>query len=228
MTRNVLDQNIDALLNELLVLESMVREAALKAVDALAHRDLELSREVYANDRWINEKRWKIEESCIAEIATQQPLASDLRVLASILEVAGELERMGDYAKGIARVNMMLRDGPLPPITDDLRRMAEQATRMLEASVKALVERDAEAAQRIPDQDDEVDELFNEVYHKLVQGMIADPETIDHANHLQWAAHNLERMADRVTNICERAIFVASGELTELDHSDDEWRQVPS
>ena len=222
MTR-ALDRSIDKLQKELLDLEALVKVATHEAVDSLIRRDHDASRTVYANDQAINKLRFTIETDCLITIATQQPTASDLRMLASILELASELERMGDYAKGIARVNMMLGEGPLPEVSQDLSRMAEIAISMLEQSVRAFVDRDSAAARVIPDQDDEVDELFNQVYFQLVQGMIADPKMIDQANHLQWAAHNLERMADRVTNICERAIFVAEGERLELDRSDDEW-----
>jgi phosphate transport system protein len=225
MTR-ALDRSIDKLQKDLCDMVRMVKEATEKSVDSLLNRDLDTSRVVYANDRLINKRRFEIENECLIEIATQQPIASDLRVLASILEVAGELERMGDYAKGIARVNIMLGDKPLPETANELSRMAELVISMLEQSVKAFIERDSASARTIPDQDDEVDELFNRVYYQLVKGMIADPDTIGQANHLQWAAHNLERVADRVTNICERTIFVAEGEILELDRSDDEWNKT--
>jgi phosphate transport system protein len=224
MTRATLDRNIETLQNSLLVLQSMVKEAILNSVDSLMNRDLDVARSVYIRDRQINKRRFDIELDTLITIATQQPIASDLRVLASIIEVAGELERMGDYAKGIARVNMMLGQLPLPKAAKDLPKMAELVISMLEQSVEALIKKDSAAARVIPDKDDEVDTLFNRVYSQLVQGMIANPDTIDQANHLQWAAHNLERMADRVTNICERAIFVADGEIIELDRSDDEWK----
>jgi phosphate transport system protein len=223
MTRATLDRNIETLQKSLLVLETMVQEAILNSVDSLMKRDLEAARKVYVSDRQINKRRFDIELDCLITIATQQPIASDLRVLASIIEVAGELERMGDYAKGIARVNMMLGPHPLPKAAKDLPKMAELVVSMLDQSVEALIKKDSATARVIPDRDDEVDQLFNRVYSQLVQGMIANPDTIDQANHLQWAAHNLERMADRVTNICERAIFVADGEIIELDRSDDEW-----
>jgi phosphate transport system protein len=201
----------------------MVQDAILNSVDSLMKRDLESARAVYARDRQINKRRFDIELDCLITIATQQPIASDLRVLAAIIEVAGELERMGDYAKGIARVNMMLGPQPLPKAVKSLPKMAELVVSMLDQSVEALIKKDSASARTIPDRDDDVDKLFNRVYSELVQGMIANPDTIDQANHLQWAAHNLERMADRVTNICERAIFVADGEIIELDRSDDEW-----
>jgi phosphate transport system protein len=225
MTRDTLDRNIETLKDELLVLAGMVQKATLDAVAALKDRDLTASHTVYANDREINRKRFDIEINCLITIATQQAIARDLRILASILEVAGELERMGDYAKGIARINTMIGEDKLPAAIKDLPRMAELAVDMLDRAVAAFLEYDAEAARLIPDDDDRVDEMFNKIYYQLVEDMIRDPATIDSSNHLQWAAHNLERLADRVTNICERTIFVATGNIMELDRTDDEWRR---
>ena len=225
MKRTTLDRNIKTLLDELLVLESMVKEATFKAVDALIQRDMDASRSMYIQDRQINKRRFDLELDCLITIATQQPIAGDLRMLASILEIAGELERMGDYAKGIARVNMMLKEKPLPKASKDLPQMASVTIHMLEQSIQAFLNKDAVSAREIPKQDDEVDRLFNQIYFNLVQEMIAEPGTIDASNHLQWAAHNLERMADRVTNICERTIFAAEGKIIELDSSDDQWDQ---
>lgn len=222
MTR-ALDRSIEKLQKEILVMEDMVRKAIQGAVDSLISRDRANSQAIYGNDHLINSRRFAIERECLVAIATQQPTASDLRMLASILDLSGELERMGDYAKGIARVNLMLGDEPLPQVTDDLSRMAKLIVSMLEQSVRAFMAKDSVAARTIPEQDDEVDELFNRVYFQLIQGMIANPDTIDQASHLQWAAHNLERVADRVTNICERTIFTVEGDIQELDRSDDEW-----
>ena len=224
MTRETVDRNIQTLKDELLILAGMVQKATLDAVTALKDRDHTLARTVYVNDREINRKRFDIETNCLITIATQQAIARDLRILASILEVAGELERMGDYAKGIARINLMIGDQKMPGATKDLPRMAELAVDMLDRAVAAFMEYDADSARRIPDDDDRVDEMFNRIYYQLVEDMIADPDAIDPSNHLQWAAHNLERLADRVTNICERTIFVATGRIMELDRTDDEWK----
>jgi phosphate transport system protein len=224
MTRQTLDRNIETLQKELLILGEMVQQATLQAVEALMKRDLEASRSIYRNDTRINKRRFDIELNCLITIATQQAIASDLRMLASILEVAGELERMGDYAKGIARVSISVGERPLLDPLADLPEMARIAVDMLNRALKAFLALDAEEARRIPTDDDKVDALFNAIYHHLVNEMIANPQTIDEANHLQWAAHNLERLADRVTNICERTIFVATGDMVELDLSDDEWK----
>jgi phosphate transport system protein len=228
MTRRDLDRTIERLEDKLLSLGSMVRQATLDAVEALRTGAIEDAHRIYNHDIDLNRQRLAIEMEALTTIATQQPLASDLRVLSSIIEVASELERMGDYAKGIARICLMIKGQPLQEPMHLLPRMTELAVGMLDQSLQAFVKRDAKAASAIPRDDDDVDQLFNEIYYALVDKMIAAPSFIDQANHLQWAAHNIERMADRVTNICERTLFVATGEIEELDYSDDEWNEHPS
>ena len=222
MTREVLDQKIKNLKDEVKSLEEMVRKATFDAVDALMKQDTKEAKRVYYGDIDINDKRFNIEMDCLVTIATQQPLASDLRVLASILEIITELERMGDYAKGIARIAFMIRKEPILKPLKDLPKMAEITLNMLNRAINAFIDEDAATARVIPNDDDRVDELFNKIYRELIESMTSDSEAIKQANHLQWAAHNVERMADRVTNICERTIFVETGELLELDVSDDE------
>jgi phosphate transport system protein len=223
MAREQLDKKIKKLRKDVQTLESMVRKATQEAVHALIHRDSKLAKKVYRNDNKINKKRFQIERDCLITIATQQPMATDLRILASILEVTSELERMGDYAKGIARIHFMTGGESLVKPIGDLVEMADITVDMLRRAVKAFVHEDAETARKIPDEDDKVDEIFNRIYHGLVDHMGKDPKSVDHANHLQWAAHNIERMSDRVTNICERTIFIVTGEMHELEESDDEW-----
>jgi len=223
MTRITLDRKIRHLLDEILVLDSLVESAAIEAVDALKRRDVLAARQVYEGDKKINAKRFELENELIATIATQQPvMGGDLRLLASILEVIGELERMGDYAKGIANICIMMGDQPPVKPLIDIPRMTEIVVDMLHRAVGAFVNNDAETARSIPKEDDLVDALYNQVYRELVTIMLSDPSTIDRANYLMWAAHNLERMADRVTNICERTIYVVTGQMKELSSSDDE------
>ena len=225
MTRETLDRKLQELIDEILVLGSMVEKAILGSVDALKRRDIEESQKIYDADQQINKRRFQIENDTIILIATQQPMATDLRLLASILEVASELERMGDYAKGIALINIRMGDAPLIKPLIDVPRMAEITADMLHRALSAFVESDGEAAKTIPQEDDVVDALYNQVYRELLTFMIADPSTIDNATYLLWVAHNLERTADRVTNICERTIFVATGELVEIKASDDEDKE---
>jgi phosphate transport system protein len=222
MLRKTFENDIQQLKDELLLLGSLVEQQTLDAVEALKKRDLEAARRIYAADAKINEKRFAIENQVMILIATQQPMAHDLRLLASILEVSAELERMGDYAKGMATINIRMGDEPLLKPLIDVPRMAQIASSMLHRALTAFVNEDAETAKAIPKEDDEVDALYDQVYRELMTFVIKDPKTIDRANYLLWAAHNLERMADRVTNICERTIFIVTGEIKEIDSSNDE------
>jgi len=174
----------------------------------------------------INKKRFDIENKLMVLIATQQPMAHDLRLLASCMEIISELERMGDYAKGIANINIRMGDAPLLKPLIDIPRMAQIGVDMLHHALTAFVNEDVEAAQSIPVQDDEVDALYNQVYRELMTFVIQDAKTMERANWLLWVAHNLERVADRVTNICERTVFIVTGEMTEIKSTDDEfWHQ---
>ncbi len=223
MARDILDKKIRHLFDEILLLDSMVESATIDAVEALKQRDLIKAEQVYLFDKRINARRFELENDVIITIATQQPImAGDLRLMASMLEVVAELERMGDYAKGIAKICLMIGDEPHIKPLIDIPKMSDLVVSMLHRAVSAFINLDHEAAQKIPQEDDKVDELYNLVYRDLVEIMVHDTTTVNQANHLMWAAHNLERMADRVTNICERTIYVATGQLVEIDTSDDE------
>ena len=219
--RETFERELQRLQDEVLVLGSMVENALIESVEVLKRRDMEGAQRLIAGDRLINQKRFAIEEDALALIATQQPMAGDLRTLAAVLEIVTELERMGDYAKGIARINLMMGEEPLLKPLIDIPRMAEKARDMLHRALDAFVRRDVALAQAIPAEDDEVDALYNQVYRELLTYIMSDPRTIDQANYLLWVAHNLERTADRVTNICERVIFTVTGELMELDVEDN-------
>ncbi|MFN2144006.1 MAG: phosphate signaling complex protein PhoU [Anaerolineales bacterium] len=224
MSRKFLDQTLDDLKNQIVALADMVADAATEAVDALLENDIEKSKKIYLSDKEINAQRFKIENECLIAIATQQPLATDLRELASMLEIVTELERMGDYAKGIAKVNLQIeKRSTKAKVILHLREMTDITVDMMRRAIKAFVEVDVETARKLPNEDDKVDELFNQIYTGLIQDMMEKKKRIELASHLQWAAHNVERMADRVVNICERTIFVSTGEMNELEESDDEW-----
>jgi len=205
--------------DQVLLLGSMVDKAVGRAMDSLGRRDFELARAVIAEDAVVNRKRFQIEEQSIHLIATQQPMASDLRAIIAILSIVVDLERIGDYAVGIAKITLMHGDRPLLKPLVDLPRMADKARDMLARALDAFVVLDTEAAARIANEDDEVDALYDQVYHELLDYMIADPQTTDRATWLLWVAHNLERIADRVTNICERVIYKATGEMVEINVS---------
>jgi phosphate transport system protein len=223
MIRKTFENELQEVRDEILVLGSMVEQAILGTVEALKKRDLEASKKILISDREINKKRFEIENQLMILIATQQPMAHDLRLLASSMEIISELERMGDYAKGIANINLRMGDQPLLKPLIDVPRMAQKGVDMLHRALTAFVEEDVEVANTIPMEDDEVDGLYNQVYRELMTFVISDPKAIERANWLLWVAHNLERVADRVTNICERTIFIATGELTEIKNSDDEF-----
>ncbi|MBU0493597.1 MAG: phosphate signaling complex protein PhoU [Chloroflexi bacterium] len=217
MLRVAYERELQRLQDEILILGSLVEDALIQAVDGLRKRDLPAAHRLIAADRRLNEQRFAIENAALVLIATQQPMAGDLRVIAAVLEIATELERIGDYAKGIARINLLLGEQPLLKPLLDIPLMAEKARYMLHRSLDAFVQRDVALARAIPAEDDEVDALYNQVYRELLTYIMADPRRIDQANHLLWVAHNLERAADRATNICERVIFTVTGELTEMD-----------
>ena len=222
MTREHMDNLINQLKDDVVILESMVREAVLDGVKSLMSKDKKLGKQVTKNDRLINEKRFQIENECLITIATQQPMASDLRVLASILEIVTELERIGDYAKGLSKISRKIKEQEIIPVMENLNEMTEIAVDMMQRSVKAFVEGDVETARAIPKLDDKVDKAFNKIYKGLVEYMSENPETIEYSNHLQWAAHNIERMADRVSNICERTLFIETGSIYEIEEAGDE------
>lgn len=217
MPREMFEQELQRLQDEMLVMANMVENAITGSVEILKQRDMEGSRRLIAQDRALNKKRFEIEADCLVAIATQQPMASDLRILAAILDIIDELERIGDYAKGIARINLMIGEGPLLKPLIDVPLMAEKARAMLHRALDAFVQRDVALARAIPAEDDEVDVLYDQVYRELITYIIADQSSAEQANYLLRVAHNLERTADRVTNICERVIFTVTGEMVELD-----------
>lgn len=221
--RETLDRAINELLKQVVEQSFLVENSLRDAVRALQEQDVDQAKSIYIADRQINKKHFEIEENVITLIATQQPMARDLRLLAAILEVTTELERMGDYAKGIARITVRIGEKELLPPIEHIPPMAEVCIDMLHRAVQAFVERDAEVARAIPEEDDQVDDYFNTIYRELMEQMISNPSFVDQANHLLWVGHNLERVADRVTNVCERIVFVVTGKLLELDRTDDEW-----
>jgi phosphate transport system protein len=216
MLRESYHRDLQRLHDDILLLGSMVESMLIDAVDVLKRRDMEGSHRLIAYDQRVNEKRMTIEHDTLTLIATQQPMAGDVRTLAAILDIASELERIGDYAKGIAKINLMIGPGELIKPLVDIPRMADKAAGMLHRSLEAFINRDVELARAIPAEDDEVDALYNQVYRELLTLIMQDPHNIDQSNYLTWAAHNLERTADRVNNICERVIFTVTGEVVEF------------
>src|SRR5512133_1562029 len=219
--RKTFETEIQQVKDDVLVLGSMVEQAILNTVESLKKRDLKAAEQILRSDLLINTKRFEIENKLMVLIATQQPMAHDLRLLASCMEIISELERMGDYAKGIANINLRMGNEPLLKPLIDIPRMAQKGADMLHRALLAFVNEDAETARGIPAEDDEVDALYDQIYRELMTYIMADPKNIERANWLLWIAHNLERFSDRVTNICERTIFIVTGELIEINDMKD-------
>jgi len=217
--RTAFHKRLREIQDDVLAMGSMASKAVIRSVEALKNRDLESARHIVDDDQKVNNKRFEIEEKCIELIATQQPMASDLRIIIAILNITTEIERIGDYAVGIARIVVLIGDEPpLKPLVD-IPRMADQTADMLRRSLDAFINRDTEAAKKIISEDDLVDNLYEQVFRELLVFMAEDPRTVTRATRLIWVAHNLERAADRVTNICERVVFVITGKMEEIGGS---------
>ncbi len=218
-TRVVFNQALQALKDEVLQMGSMVDTAIDQAIRAMKQGDSHLAQQIIDDDAKINDLRFKVEEQCVRLIAQQQPMAGDLRTIMAALTISFELERMGDHAKGIAVI--VQRMGGQPPIKPliDIPRMADISRDMLHQSLDAFLTADVERAQAIFQRDEEVDQLYTDIFHELIQIIAKDTSLITRAMFLLFAAHNLERIADRVTNICERVVFLSTGKLTEF-HDD--------
>ena len=219
MVRKNYDSYLGELQDDVLVMGSMVEKAIERSMESLKGRNLSLAEQVIADDRNINEKRFAIEEKCISLIATQQPVADDLRLIVAVLNIITDLERIGDHARGIASIALMIGDEPPVKPLIDLPRMAQKTCEMLRCSLDAFLQYDADLAREICAQDDEVDDLYDQVFCELLSFMAEDPQTITRATRLIWVAHNLERAADRITNICERVVFVVTGKMEEIKAS---------
>ncbi len=218
-TRSTFSRELREIQAEVLVLGSMVDQSIARSIDALKNRDVVEAKRIIDEDALINRKRFDIEERCLQTIATQQPMASDLRVLASVLYVTADLERMGDHAEGNAKIVIRMGDAPLVKPLVDIPLMAERCREMLRDALEAFFRHDAKAAIEIANRDDEVDAIYDRVQRDLLNLMVGDPSVIERATYLVWVAHNLERIADRVTNICERVAFVATGRMQEVNVS---------
>jgi phosphate transport system protein len=200
-------------------MSGLVSTAIRTSIEALKDRDIPTSKKVMKADAKINKMRFKIEEQCLLLIATQQPMAMDLRIIAAIINIITDLERIGDHAEGIARISVSIGAKPLVKPLVDMPKMALQADSMLERCMKAFIDRDKKTARAICDEDDLVDELYDHIYNELILIMVSDPKIIKDATYLIWAAHNIERMADRVTNIAERVVFMVTGKMEEMNVS---------
>lgn len=217
MTRIHYEKELQRLQDELLLMGSMVSQALSEALGAMKRQDLAAAQRLIEYDRLVNKKRFALEDGVLTLIATQQPMARDMRFLAAVLDLASELERIGDYAKGIGRITLFLGKEPAIKPLVHLPQMCTIVVEMLRNALDAFINQDITAARQIPLRDDQVDELYNAINAELIQLVIATPSIMDRANYYSWAAHNLERAADRVVNICERIIYTVTGEFVEMD-----------
>ena len=215
-TRTELDRELNQLRDMLFRMESLVSEALMRAMDSLKRRDSGLAEDVIRADDRVNALRYEVEQFCVDMIATQQPVARDLRTIMAMMHSAVEMERMGDHATGVAKITLAVCSEPLLKPLIDLPRMAKVGIEMLHAALRALINTDAEAAQETIDRDDEVDDLHDQIFRELITYMLEDTSTIRRATNLIWASHAVERFADRATNIAERALFITSGQLEDL------------
>lgn len=216
MTRAAYENQIEGLRDDVVTMASMVDKAIARAIDALSNQDALLARQVRKDDKQINAARWDGEDRAITLIATQGPMAGDLRMIAGALQIFTDLERMADHAAGIAKIVIDTSDeAPLKPLVD-IPRMAGIAREMLADAITAFVDKDERLARQVAVRDDDIDDLHDQIYRELLTYMLADPSTINRATHLLWASHNIERIGDRTTNICERVVYTVTGETEEL------------
>jgi phosphate transport system protein len=213
MARSDYTQQLQEIQDDLLLLGSMVEKAIVKSVDALKNRDLESSQAVIDEDDRIDDFQMVLEEKCVDVIALQAPMASDLRRLVTVIQVASELERVGDYAEGIAKISVRMGEQPTLKPLIDIPRMAEMGAGMLRDGLGALTTLDLELAEKIAATDDEVDSLYEQIFRELFSFMVENPANIQGATYLIWIAHLLERIADRATNIAERVVYLATGKM---------------
>jgi len=215
-TRSAFDQELQELRDNVLRMGSMIDTAIGHSIQALKERDQLLAQQIIVGDEQINQLRFKVEGDCVRLIARQQPAARDLRFIVAAMNIVLDLERMGDHAAGIATIVLRMGDEPLLKPLIDLPRMARISREMLQASLDAFLSENAQQAMCIPERDEEVDQLYNQIFRELISYMVEDPRTVTRAMYLLFCAHNLERIADRVTNICERVAFVATGRMQEI------------
>ncbi len=216
MARETFEEQLKRLQDELLAMGEMVDQLIVRSLEALVQRNAELANAVIADDERINHAQRDIEEKCLILIATQQPLASDLRAIFSIASIANDLERMSDYAKGIAKIFLRMADQPLLKPLIDIPRMVEKDRYLLREQLRAFVGRDATRAKQLAAEDEELNRLYDQIYRELLTFMMEDPRTIGRATYLLWIAHNLERVGDRTTNIAERTVFLLTSDIEEL------------
>ena len=222
MTRTAYANDRQGAIDRLRLLHARADRSIIDAMQALLRRDLLLARSVCDGDAAINELRYEIEETVLNLIALQQPVAGDLRELISLNAIASNLERIADHAEGIARIAIFLEENPIAATEPDLWRMSDLVREMLRNATRSFIDRDETLARSTCDQDDAVDDLYTDLHRRLIERLArlgSDAADFDAVTHVLWCSHNLERIGDRATNICERAIFLVTGHFEEINVS---------
>lgn len=216
-TREAFDRDLHQLQDDLLRMGALVESALDRALEALRSRSVQLAEAVIAADNTLDALHLELEERCLRLMATQQPMAKDLRTIAAVWTATIDLERMGDHAEDIARVVLRIAEQPLLKPLIDIPRMADLVRGMLRDGLDAFVRRDTALAQQMAARDDEIDHLYAQIFRELLTYMLEDPRNIQRATHLLMVAQALERMGDHATNIAERVIYMVTGTLKELN-----------
>ncbi len=216
-TRTHFEQSLSALNEDVLRLGALARQAVARAMQALLEGDPELAREVIDGDAEINALRFAIEKQCYTLIATESPVAGDLRHVVAGLITTIDLERIGDHGKKIAGTYLRILEDPRPVSPDYVAQLGRLALGLLDRALRAYAAGDNAEAAAVCQADDQVDVLYKQTFNILLEYMLEDPRLIGAAAHLLQIAHELERVGDRATNVAERVIYAVTGELTELN-----------
>ncbi|HEX6797624.1 MAG TPA: phosphate signaling complex protein PhoU [Ktedonobacterales bacterium] len=217
MTRDAYHQELREIEEAVVQMAALVEAAIARATQALTQRDTLLAEEVIAGDGTVNEMQRSIRNRCISVMARQAPVARDLREISTVQLVINELERMGDHAVGIAKQALRLRETEQLPLSGDLVELAKLVREQVRAGTSAFIDVNVQAARDVCLRDDEIDHQYRTIFSELVERMTKDPALIPAATSLLFAAHDLERIGDRVTNICEDVIYMVTGEIEELN-----------
>jgi len=222
--RSVLDRELVTIRGRILQLGDLVVETIAKAVEALRNGDRQAAEAIIAADAHLNDLRFEIEEACLEITATQQPAAGDLRQIIAAMNIVVDLERMADHAAGVAKTVLRMGEQRRTELPAGLEAIAELTLSMLRRVLQVYAAGDVEAAHQVARMDNRIDQGYQALFRELLEQMARDPSRTTTALYLLFAGHNLERIADRVTNVAERVIFTASGEMHELNPEPDDAR----
>jgi phosphate transport system protein len=216
-TRSVLEKEMTQIRDNLLRLASLVDQAIDRATRALQEHDASLAQLIIDEDKNLNQLRYQVENDCLHVFATQQPLASDLRAIVAAVNIVVDLERMGDHAEGMSKALVREDANAVGELVIDLPRMSESCREMLRLAMDAFLKGDVDKAKEVALMDDELDHMYNQIFSDLIDQMLTGGLPVSRGTYQLWAAHNLERIGDRVTNICERVEFASTGYMQDMN-----------